>query len=587
LALLAGFAFAGEAAYKPPLNHYFCTSNPAANTRYYSGLFDLESVSTAEQKAALAFQQFVAKKYGVNAKASCQGDTNEDAIQSLMRQQISQLKSSNWKIVETGWINSGSTQVVGGSPHPDCNSADAWKSVAEYKAACEGTGQAPASPEQAAAGQELNSSSQSSFGETQAANANTASQPQGNGNAGNTTLAVRMTEAVDSTKDGPGHQYRGFVTKPATAGNVTIPPGSVAIMMLTKNQSGWAAQLTSVIAKGQTIQVSSGPATLMNSSMGSAQNMAAGAMNTVSSALGGFGFGHKKAHSPSSAEAVVSGDRVVLPPGTQLNFVLNSASPAPGSGFGGGGGISAQPAANTVSAGAASNTIAGGSGGPLKANVTEVALGPSPTKAGGKYVVSPDGGHYAAFAMHGSRELIIIDGVDGPEFDHAGHAENFGAIDVVFTKDGKHSAYIGQSGDSLIAVVDGKPRATVQQLVKGAGAGATQGIGTTLNYPPTVGNQPPNLRHPILLSPSGAHYACIASDPGKSGSHIVLDGAKGPEMMSIDQDQVAFVNEQLVYVATTPDQKRHVVVNENLGPAYSDVRYLRVTDDGKHYAFAA
>ena len=582
VALLISPAFAGESSYKPPTTHYYCTSNPAPNTRYYSGLFDMAASGPLEQQTATAFQQFLSSKYAVHASANCQGNPNQNA-KALMQQQITQLKAVKWKIIETGWTNSSAGQASetgsADAPHPDCNNADAWKSVAEYKAACEGATQS-GSQAQAEPG---NTNSQTAFGEMQSSNSSAGTQSQGAASAAGTALAVRMTEAVDSTKDGSGHQYRAMVTKAVTASNTSIPAGSIAMVMLVKNQSGWAAHLQSVMVKGQTISVSSGPAELANSALGSAQNMAAGAMNTMGSLFGGF---KHKTGTAAAAEAVASGNRVVLPPGTQLHFVLNSVSAAPSGGSAGAG--AAQPMGSSpASMGAASNTIAVGSGGTLKAKVSEVLLGPAPSKIGGKYVVSPDGGHYAAFAMHGSRELIIIDGVEGPEFDHAGHAYTVGAIDVVFTKDGKHSAYVGQSGDSLIAVVDGKPRATVEQLPKGAGMGGLQGMSTTLNYPPTVSNQPPNVRHPILLSPSGAHYACISSDPGKPESYMVLDGVRGPAMMVIDPDQVAFVNEQLVYVGTTPDKRRHVVVNGKLGPEYAEVQHLRVTDDAKHYAFAA
>ena len=578
--LTAASAFAGESQYNPGPSHYYCISNPAPKTRYYSALFEAPSSGDAYKQVSGAFQQFIAKKYSYNGPATCFGNPDKGVAQKQMQQQITQLKNiSKWKVVETGWTNSGSGQVAAGASHPDCNSADDWKSVAEYKAACEGAAQSGGTGSSGISASE-NSASQTASLETGSSNPMPGnSETQGNASAAGTTLAVRMTEAVDSAKDGTGRQYHGVVTKPASAGGVTIPQGAVAIVMLAKNQSGWGAQLHSVIVKGQTISVSSGPASLMNS----AQNMAAGAMNTVGSLFGGF---KKHTGAAAAAEAVASGNRVVLPPGTQLHFVLNSVSTSPNPAYGGSGAV--QPTGVTsASVSSVSNTTAVATGGALKAKVSEVLLGPSPSKAGGKYVVSPDGGHYAAFAMHGSRELIVLDGVEGPEFDHAGHAYTVGGIDVVFTKDGKHSAYIGQSGDSLVAVVDGKPRATIEQIQKGAGMGELQGMSIALNYPPTVSNQAPNSRHPILLSPSGAHYACIAFDLDQHASHMVLDGVKGPAMMSIDQDQVAFVNEQLVYVGTTPDQKRHVVVNDKLGPEYTDVRYLRVTDDAKHYAFAA
>src|SRR5581483_6721629 len=102
-------------------------------------------------------------------------------------------------------------------------------------------------------------------------------------------------------------------TKPASVGNgFAIPQGSMATVILAMNQSGWAAHLQSVVVQGQPISVSSGPPSVMCS----AQAAATGAMNTVSSALSNFGF-HKNKQA-SSVEAVATGDRVILPPGTQL-----------------------------------------------------------------------------------------------------------------------------------------------------------------------------------------------------------------------------------------------------------------------------
>src|ERR1700746_3135787 len=55
----------------------------------------------------------------------------------------------------------------------------------------------------------------------------------------------------------------------------------------------------------------------------------------------------------------------------------------------------------------------------LTASIQETLLGPG--VPGAMFVVSPDGGHYAAPAMRGTHEVVVIDGVDGPQFDHAGH----------------------------------------------------------------------------------------------------------------------------------------------------------------------
>ncbi|MGH9679784.1 MAG: hypothetical protein ACRD4Y_07515 [Candidatus Acidiferrales bacterium] len=74
---------------------------------------------------------------------------------------------------------------------------------------------------------------------------------------------------------------------------------------------GWTTQLVSVTINGQTVAVASGPASVTASA-------ATSAMNSVSSMLGGFGH-HVK---PTSVTAVATGQRVVLPPGATLTFVL-------------------------------------------------------------------------------------------------------------------------------------------------------------------------------------------------------------------------------------------------------------------------
>jgi hypothetical protein len=176
--------------------------------------------------------------------------------------------------------------------------------------------------------------------------------------------------------------------KPADAGNgITIPQGSLATVMLMKGQGGWSAHLLSVLVKGQPVNVSSGPASVM----GSAQGAATSAASTVTSVLGGFGgFGHKQPK-PNGVEAIATGNRVVLPPGTQLQFVLNGASLVAAASSGGMAGIG-NPAAGSPNvmamphpAGAhpgtaniptTSSTSQVAPVGNLTAKITETLLGP-------------------------------------------------------------------------------------------------------------------------------------------------------------------------------------------------------------------
>ena len=67
-----------------------------------------------------------------------------------------------------------------------------------------------------------------------------------------TTVVVRMIDAVDSVGDPAGKQYRTSVAKPVNAGNgVMIAQGAAATVTLARNESGWVAQLSSVVIRSR------------------------------------------------------------------------------------------------------------------------------------------------------------------------------------------------------------------------------------------------------------------------------------------------------------------------------------------------
>jgi hypothetical protein len=124
-------------------------------------------------------------------------------------------------------------------------------------------------------------------------------------------------DAIDSSKDPAGKQYHALVTKAVEADNgVMIPQGAAAMVTLVNSGSGWTTQLASVTINGQPVAVASGPASVTSA----AQSAASAAVNSVSSMVRGFGH-HVSA--PQGVAAVAMGQRVVLPSGTMLNFVLS------------------------------------------------------------------------------------------------------------------------------------------------------------------------------------------------------------------------------------------------------------------------
>jgi hypothetical protein len=401
--------------------------------------------------------------------------------------------------------------------------------------------------------------------------------------AGGAAVVVRMIEAVDSAKDPAGKQYRARVNKAVDVGNgVVIPTGAPALVTLANGASGWTTQLVSVTVNGQPIAVASGPASVSSGLQGAATS----AMNSVSSVLGGFGH---HANAPTGATAVAMGQRVVLPPGITLTFTLSqppalnaaapagqpltaSASPAPMSGA-----SNVPPLNHPVSAGA------------LSATIQETLLGPAKKASGpgipNPFVVSPDGGHYAVAAMHGSRALIVIDGVEGPEFDHAADGIHTLPIDVVFSLDGKHSAYVAQSGNEMVEVRDSKTAVTIITLTPGP-SGPTGNVlpidQSRIHSPDAPAG---SVVHQCVISPGGAHVAVVSYGP--DGYHMILDAEKSPSYRTIDLSKIAFVAEKLVYAAQTNDGKWHVVVNDKPGPAHDGVLGLLVNADDSHYAYIA
>ena len=101
-----------------------------------------------------------------------------------------------------------------------------------------------------------------------------------------TTVSVRMIQAVDSGRASTGQSYRAAVAKAVDAGGITIPEGAAATVALAKTQTGWAVQLTSLTIGGIAVAVTCSSASVT----GSAQNAAAHAVNSVTSALGELGL---------------------------------------------------------------------------------------------------------------------------------------------------------------------------------------------------------------------------------------------------------------------------------------------------------
>lgn len=103
----ASKAMAGESAYNPPPSYYYCTSDPAAHSRYYSAMFKVPGKGVDYQQIANGFGQFLEQKYGFKSAAVCFGDPNQNQAQSRIKQQVGQLRMSKWSLIQTTWTYNG------------------------------------------------------------------------------------------------------------------------------------------------------------------------------------------------------------------------------------------------------------------------------------------------------------------------------------------------------------------------------------------------------------------------------------------------------------------------------------------------
>ena len=97
------------------------------------------------------------------------------------------------------------------------------------------------------------------------------------------------------------------------------------------------------------------------------------------------------------------------------------------------------------------------------AKVHETLMGPLVTNGiTSPNFLSADGDHLAIVTAKGSRQVVMLDGVEGPVFDEIPQIFlGIVPVAVQWSATGGHSAYLGRRGGDLIAVIDGKEAAPV------------------------------------------------------------------------------------------------------------------------------
>lgn len=204
--------------------------------------------------------------------------------------------------------------------------------------------------------------------------------------------------------------------------------------------------------------------------------------------------------------------------------------------------------------------------GSLTAKLTETPLGARTQRI----YLSDDGEHLAIVAPKGSRQVVLLDGVEGPLFDDIPtQFPGSSNLTVQWSPTGGRSGYLGRRGGDVIAVIDGKEAGVVYNTASPQGMAYSDVGGWTFWF-----NQ------------DGSRLA-YAAYPGTGGPVMIVDGTASPSYKGLDLKQVALNGKHLFYVAKTPDDKWHLVADGKPGPAYQEISSLKVTADGAHYAYLA
>jgi len=166
---------------------------------------------------------------------------------------------------------------------------------------------------------------------------------------------------------------------------------------------------------------------------------------------------------------------------------------------------------------------------PFRLVTKEQSLGRIGPMTRTKSFCSPDLRHVTFIVERGRKELVVVDGVEGKEYDKVKDPP-------IFCPDSKRGAYVAERGRKSLVVVDG-----------------------------VEGKQYDDILFPIF-SPDSKRVAYVAKRGGKS--LVVVDGVEGKEYDEIGGPDFSPDSKHLAYVAAR-GPKQFVVVDGVEGQEYS------------------
>jgi len=231
---------------------------------------------------------------------------------------------------------------------------------------------------------------------------------------------------------------------------------------------------------------------------------------------------------------------------------------------------------------------------PAKLNTTETSIGKAEEYVKDSLRCSPDMRHAAWVAQHEQKQTVVIDGVEGKEYDEVGS--------VTFSPDFKRVAYVATLGEKQFVVVDGidKEYGTGSPIFspdsKRVSYTARRNDKEVVVIDGIEGKEYDSVGG-LVFSPDSTRVAYSAARGQKC--LVVVDGVEGKEYYINEKPWEVSTHVILgMHIAFSPDSKRVayltargekqlVVVDGDEGTEYDkiDIFSLMFSPDSKHVAY--
>lgn len=234
----------------------------------------------------------------------------------------------------------------------------------------------------------------------------------------------------------------------------------------------------------------------------------------------------------------------------------------------------------------------------------QTVLGPMPADFR-QLAIATDAGRVAVVASAGSRQIVIIDGNEGPPYSSIVQTSGMGQgkvapPQVMISPDGSRVAYVATKGPSECVMVLNQKEGPAFDSIKFA---TFSPVGHRLAYIGSKGGKQYVIVDATLspayqmvmpgelsFSEDGKHVGYTASTgSAPSPWRVVVDGKEGTPYANVFQLQFSKDGAHHAYVAVPGNnvEENHVVVDDKAGPKVGTVQSVALSSDGKHVAYVA